>query len=233
MDKFAKLPPIDQKTLLKIRLFVFIFCIYPFIAKSDGPWGISLWTGHVFMHFFFPIFLLYQIKRHATDTWTFSKEIILKKGKSWPSAFLLAFIYWIALKIIYYHAIDLFPQFFEKPLQAALTHPNNGTQRPGLAIQTVLWMYSSLTAGIVEELIYKLLLLLALPRSWGAIKFTLTATALIMLGHIEQSIGDIILKAPLFAIPTALYFYKTGNLGFLIAFHVFSDLFLLAPFIFS
>jgi membrane protease YdiL (CAAX protease family) len=226
MTNFNNLPVIEKTTLLCLRMYVAFYCIYPLVNRSEGLWGWGMWAGEVTKQIILPIALLFYVSKKSPQIWIYTKEASRRNWSWFPSIFLLAFVYWITSKVVYYHVKEVFPTLFDTPLVSAFTHPSDGMAPPHIALQATLWIYASLSAGIVEELVYKLLLLLCLPRSVGIVSFTLISSLLFMVGHVEQSWGSMLLKGPMFAIPTAIYFYKTRNLGSLFLFHVFIDLFL-------
>lgn len=215
--------------------YVVIFCLTPISIYLFKTPFLTNWAMHLTAHTILPTLLLLHIKSNCPETWKYITaccQRVFDVWKAWPTVLIVAFLWVIAGKVIYVHAQEIFqyPQLWvETPMFSDIKTKLISTT---FINKFSRWLYESLAAGIVEELVMKLFLLLCLPPRGRLLGFLVISTSLIMMTHISQSFGSIFILALTFALPTVWYFYKTRNLGALIIFHVFIDMFLLIPFIF-
>lgn len=91
--------------------------------------------------------------------------------------------------------------------------------------QSVNWtmvFYAAISAGLVEEILYKPVLKRALPMRHSARTYVLTATVLFAAAHFEQGWRGFLLAA-IFASISAGYYAGGGSLLLLVTAHAFAD----------
>lgn len=90
----------------------------------------------------------------------------------------------------------------------------------------LLKIYAAVSAGVVEEIYYKLILFNLLVKYIGSKKTIMISTLLFALAHLEQGLVFAVLEAGLlYGMPSAIYYNHSKNIVFLIVLHSLIDLF--------
>ena len=145
----------------------------------------------------------------------FIRRSFLLDVRSWPGAFVFAFL---ALFIgAVSHALwdHLVATSSIAGGWSEATHPLSSMW----AGRIFLVFYFSCITVMVEEVVFKVLLLTVLPKTIGALRYAILSAALFSLAHVSQGGVKVITVFLFIGFPGALYFYVSRNLGAVVFFH--------------
>ena len=223
--------PMQRFNPLFIAIFLVLYS-FPFgngffaFAKINLPFSLDL-----IFYFVIPIFIGLYLYRYKQETFT---EIRYegKYDNHW-STIIWAIVFGIlSVRLFNFLQHDLY-----RPSLALLRNLN--LANPSIILQGVAptfatensskyWhltkaLYGAITAGVVEELLYKSVLIRISKKEFGITRFTLLSSILFCAVHFEQGLISSLLILFIWGIPTAIYYYKERKLLPLIVMHITAD----------
>jgi len=213
-------PELPRKQLVFAWVVLVVACASPHLGNY-AKLG-SLWWFKYFIQTLLPIVFVLYLSTSLPAVRQYAVQVCAKGLNRWYWILPFAVVWVLVETFAAYYGWLVAPDFFAMRDKAAM----EGRPLP-LSVLVAIDIYASLAAGVGEELLGKLLLLLCLPRgrARSGWLFVAASTTVALAGHTGFSAGGVLQLAMLYAIPTAIFFERTRSLGALMLFHSTMGLF--------
>lgn len=146
-------------------------------------------------------------------------EIIAELKSTWKGVLLFAL-----LGIVYANLSIFFVRWSEYLLNYYVVRHTDISQLIIVKFSFYGVLYLSITAAVFEEWLFKSVLIRCFRRTPKELMFVTISSFLFVMSHSWQGPISMFFLALLFALPTAVYYYRTKNILNLVVFHFVADL---------
>ena len=187
------------------------------LARINAP---LFWAADFVQWIVLPTFLLVFVAKRAD---VLPKHYGLDtSGLRWQSPILGTFCVFITAGLAFYLARNWAWQLFGQPT-GFFTFPGVFPSGP---MGTVIWIYSAVTAGVVESIFFiglPWLLYQNIKEKPSRASFALTVSAVFAMAHWEQG-PHVVAAALFFSLVACAWYFKLGSLWPIVAGHTLVDL---------
>lgn len=149
----------------------------------------------------------------------FVKKSFWLDVRAWPVAFVVATIFIVAPPAVdaawrlYVAGVNAAPDVASDWIAATAPVSNS------IAGRIFIVAFFSTVSVASEEIVYRLILLVSLPTATKVIPYVFLSASLFALAHFTQGIDRMVIVFMLIGLPSAIYFFRSRNLGAIVVFH--------------
>lgn len=214
----SKLPELDPAELVLCKALIALYVLAPYawgLAAGPGLAGL----GKIISFAAVPTIAIAYLCKRSSQLGDFIQTSMFIDRKAWAGAFILAVLALFSGsfgRMLWREFVGFPPPVYSYTADAiAATRPLSLYE----AGRVFLIIHFSLLTPCIEEIIFKVLTLICLPRKTPALAYVLLSSTLFSMAHLNQGIELAITVFLLLGLPSAYYFQKSRNLGAIVVYH--------------